>query len=306
MLIIRFLLLSLIVLIGGVRGAHAAIAYSTAGTTYNQNFDTLSTTGVDIPWTNDSTIAGWGLYHVTSSTNSAPVSAQFYDASDGSSSAGRFFSFGTSSDRALGSVGNPTFGSVLDRVNSLPANKPIGWVAASFTNSTGTQLTQFTVKYDGEQWRNAGDNEPPSAQTMNFEYGFGASFSAVSTWVAPGSSFNFTSPVFTTTDGPVDGNNAGRANNLGGTVTNLAWQAGQTLWVRWIENNDPGADAGLAIDNFSFSGTLTAVPEANSLLLGGIILIAICITIGGKNLLHCNVHNDAQTPELPSQIAENS
>jgi hypothetical protein len=136
------------------------------------------------------------------------------------------------------------------------------------------------VKYDGEQWRNAGDNEPPSAQTMNFEYGFGTSFAAVTTWVAPGSSFNFTSPVFTTTDGPVDGNNAGRAANLGGTVTNLAWQAGQTLWVRWVENNDLGLDAGLAIDNFSFSGTLTAVPEAGAFALATLI----CATVGSVSI----------------------
>ena len=44
-----------------------------------------------------------------------------------------------------------------------------GWMAASFTNNTGGQLTQFTVKYDGEQWSDAGDNGPPYAQTMNFE-----------------------------------------------------------------------------------------------------------------------------------------
>jgi hypothetical protein len=193
-----------------------------------------------------------------------------------SASTGRFYSFGANSDRAQGGIGNGFFGDSSGQAMGLGFNKPAGWIAASVTNNTGTQLTRFTVAYDGEQWRDAGDNGPPYAQTMNFEYGFGTDFSSVATWIAPGSSFNFTSPVFTTTAGPVDGNNAGRVANIGGTVSNLAWQAGQTLWVRWIEQNDLGNDAGLAIDNFSFSANLTAVPEAGAFEL----VTLLCATVG--------------------------
>jgi hypothetical protein len=59
---------------------------------------------------------------------------------------------------------------------------------------------------------------------------------------------------------------------VGGTVT-TSWAAGQTLWVRWVENNDVANDHGLAIDNFSLS--VTAVPEADSwaMLLAGLGLI---------------------------------
>jgi hypothetical protein len=275
-LAIRILLLSVLVLVGGVRISRAAIAYTLAGSTYNQNFNTLVSSGNNFVWTNDSLIAGWSLFRVASNTDATPVAMHFYDASDGSATTGRFYSFGTSSDRALGGIGNGIFGYPSDLVSSLAINKPAGWMAASFSNSTGTQLTRFTVAYDGEQWRDGG-NGPDSAQSMNFEYGFGTDFSTVSIWTAPGSSFNFTSPVFTSTAGPVDGNNAGLVANLGGTVTNLAWQAGDTLWVRWIEQNDAGADAGLAIDNFSFSANLTAVPEAGAFALGALV----SATIGG-------------------------
>ena len=159
-------------------------------------------------------------------------------------------------------------------------------MAASFSNNTGSTLTRFTVAYDGEQWRDAGDNGPPYPQTMNFEYGFGTDFSSVATWTAPGSSFNFTSPIYTAgSGGPVDGNNAGRVADLGGTVSNLAWQAGTTLWVRWVEQNDAGADAGLAIDNFSFSANLTAVPEASAFEFATFLCAAVGSVAFAKTLI---------------------
>jgi hypothetical protein len=44
------------------------------------------------------------------------------------------------------------------------------------------------------------------------------------------------------------------------------------LWVRWIERNDVGNDHGLAIDDFSLSAAVAAVPEPQSwaLMLGGL------------------------------------
>src|SRR5262249_27115537 len=40
-----------------------------------------------------------------------------------------------------------------------------------------------------------------------------------------------------------------RTAGRGGTLNNLGWAAGSTLWVRWVENNDAGNDHALAIDN---------------------------------------------------------
>ena len=147
-----------------------------------------------------------------------------------------------------------------------------GWLAASFTNGTGVEVNQITVAYDGEQWRDAGDNEPPYAQTMEFQYGFGSDFSSVSTWNSLGGSFDFTSPVFTTTAGAIDGNVAGSVAGLGGTISDLSWQAGETLWLRWVVQNDSGFDHALAIDNFSLNAAaaVSAVPEAGSMLTVGL------------------------------------
>jgi hypothetical protein len=53
---------------------------------------------------------------------------------------------------------------------------------------------------------------------------------------------------------------------IGGTIGSLSWNDGDTLWIRWIENNDVGNDHGLALDNFQF--TASVVPEPSTLGLG--------------------------------------
>ena len=146
-----------------------------------------------------------------------------------------------------------------------PASGAIaGWIAASFTNASGNALSGFTLNFDGEQWRNGGN---ASAQTMVLEYGYGASFATVSSWVAPGGTFDWASTFNSATAAAVDGNVAGLVANRGGTV-NAAWNAGDTLWVRWRDTNDVGNDHGLAIDNVSFiAGQVAVVPEPDGLAL---------------------------------------
>jgi hypothetical protein len=258
----------------------AAFNYSSIASTYTQDFDSLASSGTDHEWTNDDTIKGWHLFRVTAGNNNAPFPMTLYDSSNGSAGDGRFYSFGRDTDRAIGAIGNGAFGYPGDRATSVLLNATSGWLAASFTNSTGVLLSQFTVAYDGEQWRDGGDNEPPYAQTMEFQYGFGPDFSSVSSWTSPGGNFNFISPVFTTSAGPIDGNSIGRVPNLGGTISSLDWQPGETLWLRWIERNDLGIDHGMAIDSFSFSAAppaVTAVPEATTAVVFLVISVIVCL-----------------------------
>ena len=211
-----------------------------------------------------------------------------YDASNGSAGDGRFYSLGTSADRALGGVGHGIFGYPGDRATNIVVNTVAGWIAASFTNSTGSALNAFTAMFNGEQWSDAGDNEPPYPQVMGFQYGFGDSFTTVGTWVSPGASFDFTSPVFTTTNQPIDGNGIGRVANLGGTISDLTWDDGETLWLRWVERNDLVFDHAMAIDNFSFTAAATvasAVPESGTATIYGIICCVIAMTWGRRAVL---------------------
>jgi PEP-CTERM motif len=100
---------------------------------------------------------------------------------------------------------------------------------------------------------------------MVLQYGVGATVDAVNWQPAPGGNFNWTSPIANATAGPLDGNAAAnRVAGLGGIIPG-SLAPGQTLWIRWIENNDPGADHGLAIDNFTLA--ITPIPEPSSVAL---------------------------------------
>jgi hypothetical protein len=173
-----------------------------------------------------------------------------------------FMSFGGSGsgDRALGSLasggtyfGSPTSGAVA------------GYIAVAFVNNTGVNIDGFTVRFDGEQWRNGGNT---ATQSLQMSYGIGAGFGTVGAWTTTG--WDVPSLVNTGTAAAVDGNTTGLSANLGGTVSTLTWAPGDTLWLRWADRNDTGNDHGLALDNFSIS--VSAIPEPGSLamLLAGL------------------------------------
>jgi hypothetical protein len=245
-------------LMGVTTAAQASISYATSGGSISENFDSLTTnTAAATAWANNSTLPGWSLFR-----QPAPGTAvATYLGGTGSSNTGTFFSFGGAgnSDRALGGVGSG--GSYF---GSPAAGTIAGWISVAITNDTASTLSEFTVGFDGEQWRNGGNT---SAQTMVLEYGFGATFGAVASWTAPGGAFDFVSPTVGSTGAALDGNAAAnRVAGLGGTISNLTWSAGDTLWVRWVERNDSGNDHGLSIDNFEFS----AVPAPGSIALLGL------------------------------------
>ncbi len=209
---------------------------------YTQNFDTLANTGTNILWTNDITIAGWSLFD----KNGAAIPT--YNADPGTSNTGSFYSYGSTgfTDRALGGLasGGTYFGS--------PASGSVaGWIALALKNTTGSDITNIKLSFNGEQWRNGGN---ATAQSMVLEDGFGSTFATVAAWNTPGVSFS--SPVVGTTAATVDGNVAGRV--LVSSTLNLNWKNNDTLWFRWIDNNDVGNDHGLAIDDLSISATVTS------------------------------------------------
>lgn len=231
--------------------AQATVNLNAPNATYSQSFDTLASSGNGNGWINNSTLAGWSVYRNSSANFSTAIDATAYNANNGGSNAGALYSYGStgSSDRALGSVGsgNAAAGSY--------------WYVLGLTNASLVAFNSFTLSYTGEQWRNSA----AGAQTAVLEYGFGSSAQAVSSWVATG--FNFTSPVTGGSAGALDGN--ANALSLGGTLA-ADWQAGQTLWLRWTDLDQTGADHGLAIDNVSLSVTAVPEPQTYALMLAGL------------------------------------
>lgn len=246
--------LSLCALLVASLTAHATVSVSGSSFSYSQSFDSLAASGSSNAWANDSTLNGWSLFFPSTAVSS-------YIAGTGTGTGGGFYSLGTTSERALGSLA--TNGNTAVGAQQV--------IAAAFTNTGSETYDSFTLRFDGEQWRNNGN---ALAQSLTVQYGFGTSFAAVTTWTSAGSGFTFTSPVTGTTATALDGNlAANRVAALGGSLT-TTWAPGQTLWLRWNDVNDSGNDHVLAIDNVSFSVT-SAVPEPTSLalLLGGLGLM---------------------------------
>jgi hypothetical protein len=234
--------------------AQAAIDVSTVGFTYNQNFDSLTTSTTAVAWANDSTLSGWSLF--ISTLADAPTIV----AGTGSGTAGSFMSYGASGsgERALGSLasGGAYFGS--------PASGAVaGYIAVAFVNNTGTTIDGIGLAWEGEQWRNGGNT---NQQSLAFSYGVGGAFGTVS-WV--NTALSISSVVATSTAGAVDGNTTGLTTTAS-AIAGLGWAPGTTLWLRWADTNDVGNDHGLAIDNFAMSVTAVPEPGALALMLAGL------------------------------------
>ncbi len=220
----------LLALFSSAPPAAAQISLTTLGSPVTQNFDALATTGTNVAWTDNSTLAGWYATRTT------------YNAGAGASNTGSMYSFGTgtATDRALGGVASGGTGTMY-------------W-AARYVNNTGGTINSLSVSYTGEQWRDGG-NATPATQPLAFQYqvanaGVITDADTPTTgWVAA-AALNFVSPIATTTAGALDGNAAPNRVALSSTVT-VTVNAGQEIWIRWQDINDTGNDHGLAIDDVS-------------------------------------------------------
>ncbi len=216
------------------------VAY--AGGTYSQNFDGLASSGTitlagSAPFdlaTNG--LSGWRL------GSSAGVPA--LTVGTGSSNAGGAYSYGSSgsSERALGTVAS---GSVTPRFGVM------------ITNNSGTTITQFTLGYTGEQWRNGGNT---AAHSLAVSYSLSAVDINASTGFTDVAALAFTSPTVGASAATLDGNATANRTAVSATVTGISWAPGQTLVLRWSDTNDSGNDHGLAVDDLTFTTPVGTAP----------------------------------------------
>jgi uncharacterized repeat protein (TIGR01451 family) len=213
--------------------AAAQVSLTALDVPYAQSFDGLPASG-SATWTNNSTIPGW--YHARTGAGTTVV------ANDGSSNAGNLYSYGTgtSTDRALGSLGsgNAAIGNLFWGVRLL--------------NNTGATITSLDVAYTGEQWRNSA----AAAQTIAFSYLVGspgvtgslAEFQSAGTAVT---NLDFTSPITGGTAAALNGNVDPNRTIETFTIDGLDIPNGTEVMLRWSDPDHTGADHGLAIDDFS-------------------------------------------------------
>jgi len=218
----------------------ASIAMSLLGhAQYSQNFDTLITTGTG---TYDKLPQGWGIFEV----GTGAAADGKYLVANGSNTTGTAYSFGAtnSTDRALGTIASN-------------ANFPT--LGAIFFNETDDVITSVTISYTGEQWRYGGRSGTPIPKDrLKFEYSLDATgiVNNVGTWTSV-TALDFES-VYTTGTAAVvlDGNAAANRKAITATITGLSLQPGESIVIRWSDENITGNDDGLAVDDFSISAGL--------------------------------------------------
>jgi hypothetical protein len=166
---------------------------------------------------------------------------------------GEVYSFGSSSasDRALGYLGSGG----NDYFN----------LALRLVNSTGAAIDQITISYTGEQWRSGGttndNNNSLDFSWQIFSSGAGSlpQSTSLTNWTE-NNSFDFSAPVTSTASGALDGNNSTyRTSYSSVAITSMSWANGDELWIRWMGNDGTGADAGLAVDDFSVTAGIPSV-----------------------------------------------
>ncbi|MEO5561607.1 MAG: endonuclease [Dokdonella sp.] len=205
--------------------ALAQVVSLVGGTPAVQDFNTLAASGSSAVLPD-----GWHLIESGSNANTT------YTASNGAAGAGDTYSYGTSSERALGMLRSGSLASMI---------------GAQLRNDTTLALSEIAVSFTGEQWRlgTAGRSDRIAAQ-----YSLNATSlsDSAATWVSI-AALDFTSPVSSGTLGALDGNAAVNRSAIAASITGLNLAPSAGVWLRWVDMDATSADDGLAIDDISFA-----------------------------------------------------
>lgn len=193
-------------------------------------------------------VQGWALYE--EGANTSAVSGR-YNVGDGSSSGGNGYSFGTTADRAFGSVND--------------SNLTLAYVGGCYRNATGSTITSVQIGFTGEMWRYGNSGTP---ETLEFQYAVNPTDILNGTYT-DFNSLDFTTPNMTGTAGARDGNLAANRTVVSPTTLSVTLNPNDVIFVRWCDVEIAGNDDGLAIDDFNIS---LLTPTAADTTVSGRIL----------------------------------
>ena len=247
----RNLFLILIILMISISfSSFGQISYLVPASNYNQTFDGILSV---VPGNNTTQAvpvlpASWVWVESGSNANLT------YRVDNGSSNTNDFYLYGSTnnSERAIGGYSG----------NNLQSQ----W-GASFVNNTGSTLTQFTLTYTGEQWRDGGSFTAVK-NVDAFSYSINSATSLTTGVWTNVTQLDFTAPVNNFfSDNTLNGNSGANKTLITFTVTGISWPAGQILWIRWTDPNESGNDDGMGIDDLTFSSTFTPPPTITTGLI---------------------------------------
>ncbi|MFN6116417.1 MAG: hypothetical protein ACK46C_11115 [Flavobacteriales bacterium] len=251
--------------------AQAQLSYTTAGSTYNQDFTGLGT--ANIVTTNGDlgsvipAVNGW-FFRETSATAPGNVTVT---AGTGSGNGGDTYHFGATgnTERALGGLQSGT---------NIPT---IGFY---LTNTTGVTLNQVAIAYTGETWRIGATGR---ADKLDFQYSTDATALNNGTWTDFDGLDYANSAAAATASGSML-----QSASISGTITGVNIPNGGTLFIRWNSFDASGADDGLAVDDFSLtaiaSPVITVDQTGFSGAFGNVVVggssASSSFTVAGSNL----------------------
>jgi hypothetical protein len=287
----------------------SSVAYSQTGLLYTQDFNSLPNAGTtsvnaDSPVTIgtavygvanpfdfavpviacDNGVGGLGLSNALTGWYGAGAVAAKLGASAGDQSTGGIISFGStnsfdaSTNRALGLLATSSTGGTAFGVRLL--------------NATTNTLTQMTLQFTGELWR-----QSAVPKTLAFCYWIDPTgtntLSTNVTAALTNLSVSFPTNPAAATPIPVDG--TATTNQLNLCVVNQPitnWPPGAALWLVWRMADPAAKGQGLAIDDLAFSASTPAptVPTALVIRVSGTnVLLSWSEAAAGYGLQACSV-----------------
>jgi hypothetical protein len=242
--------------LGVVSAANAAINLTSL--TYSENFDGLgnASAGLFTPNNTNKLLPGTTGWE-GSKIGGGNLTMDFFraDGAATTATAGIYaFGSGSETDRALGAIASGT---------------RVGGFGVEFVNLSGGAISSVTISFTQENWRS-------STTTQNvFTFGYRTGASGAANFIN-GSGFlseaslNLVGPSPVSANGGLNGNLVGNQVARSATLTfAVPVGVGESIYLQWLDVDELGADAGLAIDNFSLTATqVNAVPEPFTMALG--------------------------------------
>lgn len=262
------------------------VAYSAPGLVYSQTFDSLPNPGTAGVNADNPVTIGANTYGLANPFDfSFPILGNSVDGNTGiglgglglSNTMPGWYGLGQASPKFGASAGDQSTGGVISfgLTNSLNAssNRALGLLATSSTggtafglklvNQTTNTLSQITVHFTGELWRQAA-----VPKLLSFSYWIDPTatntFSTNTTTVLTNLDFGFAVNVAATNPFPVDGTAPANQLSLGATNQQIVnWLPGAALWLTWQMPDFAGKGQGLAIDDLVFwASAPQAIPPA--------------------------------------------
>jgi hypothetical protein len=218
-----------------------------SGGIVTENFDGLGS--VSVTWVDNSTLPGWYAALTNTSGAVSPYTGTCTATTGSGSTSTILYSFGSSgsTERSLGGAG-------------VTATKwMLGW---RLVNAGASTITNLTLSYEGEQWKNDG----LGTNTVSYQIfsAGGGNLSTLGGWTAAPESLTFTCP-FGGGTGAVNGNSTTNRQFRIATLTGLNLPVGGEIWFKWTIAKKSGSNVGQGVDNAQVAANLGAAPTISAI-----------------------------------------